>query len=108
MKIALASDIHLEFGDLDLTNDENAEVLILSGDICTAKMFNGNPCPPRSALHGKIAQTPSLILTVHGQLASMGVCAVKNRYGPADANGATPVWLAYDPASMQIKDLVAP
>jgi len=39
MKIALASDIHLEFGDLDLTNDENAEVLILSGDICTAKMF---------------------------------------------------------------------
>jgi len=63
---------------------------------------------PRSALHGKIAQTPSLILTVHGQLASMGVCAVKNRYGPADANGATPVWLAYDPASMQIKDLVAP
>lgn len=39
MKVALASDIHLEFGDLDLTNDENAEVLILSGDICTAKMF---------------------------------------------------------------------
>ena len=39
MKIALASDIHLEFGDLDLTNDDNAQVLILSGDICTAKMF---------------------------------------------------------------------
>jgi Icc-related predicted phosphoesterase len=39
MKLALASDIHLEFGDLDFTNDENAEVLILSGDICTAKMF---------------------------------------------------------------------
>jgi len=39
MKIALASDIHLEFGDLDLTNDDNADVLILSGDICTAKMF---------------------------------------------------------------------
>jgi predicted MPP superfamily phosphohydrolase len=39
MKIALASDIHLEFGDIFLKNEENAEVLILSGDICTAKVF---------------------------------------------------------------------
>ena len=39
MKIALASDIHLEFGDINLQNQENAEVLILSGDICTAKVF---------------------------------------------------------------------
>jgi predicted phosphodiesterase len=37
MKIAVASDVHLEFGDLDLTNDNNAEVLILSGDILVAK-----------------------------------------------------------------------
>jgi DNA repair exonuclease SbcCD nuclease subunit len=36
MKIAICSDVHLEFGQLDLQNDENAEVLILSGDICTA------------------------------------------------------------------------
>jgi len=72
----------------------------------TSEGVPGNPCPPRSALHGKIAQTPSLILTVHGQIASMGVCAVKNRYGPADAMGASPVWLSYDPASMQILDLI--
>jgi len=39
MKIALASDIHLEFGDILLKNDEQADVLILSGDICTAKVF---------------------------------------------------------------------
>ena len=39
MKIALASDVHLEFGDINLKNEENAEVLILSGDICTAKVF---------------------------------------------------------------------
>jgi predicted phosphodiesterase len=39
MKIAIVSDIHLEFGDLILKNEENAEVLILSGDICTAKVF---------------------------------------------------------------------
>lgn len=37
MKLALASDIHLEFGDLDLKNEENADVLILSGDICVAR-----------------------------------------------------------------------
>jgi predicted phosphodiesterase len=36
MKIAVASDVHLEFGDLDIVNTDNAEVLILSGDICVA------------------------------------------------------------------------
>jgi predicted phosphodiesterase len=36
MKIAVASDLHLEFGDLDIANSDNAEVLILSGDICVA------------------------------------------------------------------------
>ena len=33
MKLAIASDLHLEFGDCELLNTENAEVLILSGDI---------------------------------------------------------------------------
>ena len=37
MKIALASDLHLEFGTISLTNDEAADVLILSGDIIVAK-----------------------------------------------------------------------
>jgi len=36
MKISIASDIHLEFGDLFINNDNNADVLILSGDICVA------------------------------------------------------------------------
>jgi RecA-family ATPase len=72
----------------------------------TSEGVNGNPCPPRHALHGKVAQTPSLILTVYPQLASMGVNAVKNRYGPADANGGSPVWLSYDPASMSVLDMV--
>ena len=36
MKIAIASDVHLEFGDLDIVNTDNAQVLILSGDICVA------------------------------------------------------------------------
>jgi len=37
MKIAIASDLHLEFGDLDFDNSESAQVLILSGDILVAK-----------------------------------------------------------------------
>jgi Icc-related predicted phosphoesterase len=36
MKVALASDIHLEFGTIELTNDQSADVLILAGDICQA------------------------------------------------------------------------
>ena len=36
MKIAIASDLHLEFGDLEIANDNSADVLILSGDICVA------------------------------------------------------------------------
>lgn len=37
MKIAVASDLHLEFGDLDIQNDQGADVLILSGDILVAR-----------------------------------------------------------------------
>lgn len=33
MKFALVSDIHLEFGPIELKNTENADVLVLSGDI---------------------------------------------------------------------------
>jgi predicted phosphodiesterase len=32
MKIALASDLHLEFGSIELKNTEGADILILSGD----------------------------------------------------------------------------
>ena len=41
MKIALGSDLHLEFGAIELHNTEAADVLILSGDICVAKHLNG-------------------------------------------------------------------
>lgn len=45
MKIALASDLHLEFADITLTNDHNAEVLILSGDIMVAQDLHDHPEP---------------------------------------------------------------
>ena len=33
MKIGVCSDLHLEFGDLNIKNEDNVDVLILSGDI---------------------------------------------------------------------------
>jgi len=44
IKIAICSDVHLEFGDLDLKNTENADVLVLSGDIMVANDL-GKPDP---------------------------------------------------------------
>jgi predicted phosphodiesterase len=37
MKVALVSDLHLEFADLDIKNTEGARVLVLAGDIMTAQ-----------------------------------------------------------------------
>jgi DNA repair exonuclease SbcCD nuclease subunit len=43
MKIALCSDLHLEFEDINLKNTEGAEVLILSGDIMLAADLHSHP-----------------------------------------------------------------
>jgi predicted phosphodiesterase len=45
MRVALASDLHLEFGDIILKNDSNADVLILSGDIMLAQDLHDHPEP---------------------------------------------------------------
>jgi len=45
MKIAICSDVHLEFGDLDLHNEEGADVLILGGDILVADDLKGAASP---------------------------------------------------------------
>lgn len=37
MKLAIASDLHLEFADIDLVNRQQADVLILAGDILIAQ-----------------------------------------------------------------------
>ena len=43
MRIALCSDLHLEFEDIDLKNTDGAEVLILSGDIMLAADLHSHP-----------------------------------------------------------------
>ena len=43
MKIAVCSDLHLEFGDINIPNAQNADVLILSGDIMIAQDLHDHP-----------------------------------------------------------------
>lgn len=83
--------------------DTSAAFLILHH---TSEGYEGYPCPPRAALHGKIAQVPSLIVTLSSdQPGLMAAAAVKNRYGPADATGKTAVWMDYFPTTMTLKDM---
>ena len=42
-KIAICSDLHLEFQDINIQNTENADVLILSGDILVAEDLHNHP-----------------------------------------------------------------
>jgi Icc-related predicted phosphoesterase len=55
LKLALGSDLHLEFGDLNLTNDEGAEVLILGGDIMIAEDLHDHPEPMNAIEQSMIA-----------------------------------------------------
>lgn len=85
------------------SRDTGAAFLILHH---TSEGYEGYPCPPRAALHGKIAQVPSLIVTLSSsEPGLMAAAAVKNRYGPADATGKTALWMDYFPTNMQLKDL---
>lgn len=43
MKIQLVSDLHLEFADINIQDLDNVDVLILSGDICTAQDLHDHP-----------------------------------------------------------------
>jgi len=45
MKIKLVSDLHLEFSDINITNDHNYDVLILGGDIMIAQDLHDHSEP---------------------------------------------------------------
>lgn len=83
--------------------DTDAAVLILHH---TSESVDGNPCPPRRAIHGKVAQVPALILTI-ATLSDkvMGVAPVKNRYSKAKADGSYYLRLAFQPESMWLADI---
>lgn len=43
MRIKVVSDLHLEFSDVNINNDQNCDVLILSGDILVARDLHDHP-----------------------------------------------------------------
>lgn len=45
MKIQIVSDLHLEWSTIDILNSENADVLVLSGDIMVAETMHDKPAP---------------------------------------------------------------
>lgn len=47
MKLTVCSDLHLEFGPYKMSNPHDADVLILSGDICIAEDIKCAPDPDR-------------------------------------------------------------
>jgi len=49
MRIKLVSDLHLEFSDINIQNDQNYDVLILSGDIMVATDLHDHPAPMKGA-----------------------------------------------------------
>lgn len=85
-----------------LARSSNACVLVLHH---TSESDEGNPCPPRRSIHGKVSQMPALILTIGAERGGfMPVACVKNRQGPADRTGSTAMWLVFDPSVMHLTD----
>lgn len=63
----------------------------------------GDTPPPQSALEGKVAKLPGLVLTLfRGKYNDMGVCIVKNRFGPADPGGRLRCYLGADMERVRI------
>ena len=60
MKIKLVSDLHLEFSDINITNDDNCDVLILGGDIMIAQDLHDHPEPNNTADQAAIANGTGL------------------------------------------------
>lgn len=58
MKIKLVSDLHLEFSDINIVNDQDYDVLILGGDICTAQDLHDHPKTDNTTDQAAIANGP--------------------------------------------------
>ena len=60
MKIKLVSDLHLEFSDIHIKNDNDYDVLILGGDICIAQDLHDHPEPTNTLDQAAIANGTGL------------------------------------------------
>jgi len=60
MRIKLVSDLHLEFSDINIQNDNNYDVLILGGDIMIAQDLHDHPEPNNTSDQAAIAKGTGL------------------------------------------------
>ena len=60
MRIKLVSDLHLEFDDINIQNDQDYDVLILGGDIMIAQDLHDHPEPNNTSDQAAIANGTGL------------------------------------------------
>lgn len=91
----------------DLARNTEACVLVLHHVSEATEYGDGTMPPARRAIHGKVSQLPSLILTLGYDVLGkqLRVAAVKNRFGPNSADGKVNVPLSANYAACQISDV---
>ena len=91
----------------DLARNTEACVLVLHHVSEQSEYGDGTNPPARRAIHGKVSQLPSLILTLgYDPMAKvLRAAAVKNRFGPNSANGQEHVSFNANYAVCQITDI---
>lgn len=63
------------------------------------------PCPPRSAIFGKVSQKPALIFTVANHGNKRPMAAVKDRFARSDKSGRTATWLYIDSETLHYREM---
>jgi RecA-family ATPase len=87
-----------------LARDYNLAALVLHHASLSTRI-DQSTTPPMSAIQGKCAETPAMILSVASDGDGyMRACPVKNRHGEMDMSGHKVTWLDYDPSRCLIRD----
>lgn len=63
-----------------------------------------DPCPPRTAIVGKVSQKPALILTLADKGDRRPVAVVKDRFGRSDKTGSSATWFRLDEDSLKWRE----
>ncbi len=87
-----------------LSRQTGAAILVLH-HVTEAFHVNEGTAPSRSAILGKDARLPALVLTITNDNGFLGVAVVKNRYGKCDPSGRTVTWFTFDGARMCINEM---
>jgi KaiC/GvpD/RAD55 family RecA-like ATPase len=67
--------------------------------------YDGDPCPPRSSIFGKVSQKPALVFTCSNKGSRRPLACVKNRFGPSDKSGRTATWLLLDTTTLHYMEI---